>query len=75
MKIRTLEGLHLTATMKRHIAQMIRNGMTHAATKALRYQITDRAENIVRVTVNKRDVDAFGRMFWRRGEYTVEVQA
>lgn len=72
-RITMLDGLHLTATNKRHIGQMIAQGLTTAGTKALRYRITDRADDIVKLVVSTRDSDAFGRKFWRRGEYTVQI--
>ena len=72
-KIKMLDGLHLTATNKRHISQMIAEGLTSAGTKALQYKITGRSDDIVRLTLSTRDSDAFGRKFWRRGEYTVQI--
>lgn len=72
-QIKMLDGLHLTATNKRHIAQMIAEGLTSAGTKAIQYRITDRADDIVRLTVATRETDAFGKKFWRRGQYTVQA--
>lgn len=75
MMVRMIEGLHLTATNKRHIAEMVAQGMTQGGTKTLRYEITDREGDRLRLTIAKRETDTLGRPIWRRGAYLVEVQA
>jgi hypothetical protein len=74
MKLTMIEGLHLTATNKSHIAQMLGKDMRTAGTKALRYEITDRDGDMVKLIVAKREVSEItGKKFWRTGRYTVRV--
>lgn len=73
MQVKMIEGLHLTATNKRHIAEMFSRGMKEAGTKTLGYVITNIEGEIVRLTLVKREKDDFGRFVTRRGNYVVEV--
>lgn len=73
MQVKMIEGLHLTATNKRHIAEMVARGMMEAGTKTLGYVITNIEGAIVRLTVIKRETDSMGRKIARRGHYVVEV--
>ena len=73
MNVKMIEGLHLTATNKRHIAEMIARGMMEAGTKALGYIITNIDGAIVRLTIIQRETDSQGRKIARRGHYVVEV--
>jgi len=73
MQVKMIEGLHLTATNKRHIAEMMARGMMEAGTKRLGYVITNIEGNTVRLTVINRDKDDWGRPVTRRGHYVVEV--
>lgn len=75
MTVKMIEGLHLTATNKRHIAEMVARGMMEAGTKSLGYIITNIEGAIVRLTVIKREMDDMGRKVSRRGHYVVEVTA
>lgn len=42
-------------------------------TKTLRYEITEREGDRLRLTIAKRETDTLGRPIWRRGAYLVEV--
>jgi hypothetical protein len=74
MQIKMIEGLHLTATNKRHIADMITRGMMDASTKTISYIITNIEGTIARLTIIKRETDMRGRTVARRGHYVVEFK-
>lgn len=73
MQVKMIEGLHLTATNKRHIADMVSQGMTEASTKTISYIITNIEGALVRLTIIKRELNINGRPVSRRGNYLVEV--
>jgi len=72
MQIKMLEGLHLTATNKRHIVHMLKTGMMEAGNKTFNYVITNIDGNIVRLTVAKRETNDWGRPVTRKGHYLVK---
>ena len=73
MKIKKLEGLHLTATNKKHIVQLLEKGWDEGGTKTIWYEILERNDNIVKLTVSKKEKSDYGRVFWRTGTYVIEV--
>lgn len=75
MQVKMIEGLNVTATNKRHIADMVSRGMMEAGTKTISYIITNIEGAIVRLTVIKRETNDYGRTVSRRGNYVVEVLA
>jgi hypothetical protein len=75
MTIAMIEGLHLTATNKRHIAEMIARGMDDAGSKRIAYKITGREGDVVSLTIASKDADDWGRPVWRKGRYVVKVSA
>jgi hypothetical protein len=75
MKVKMIEGLHLTATNKRHIAEMLAKGMMEAGNKTFGYVMTNIEGNIARLTVIKRETDDQGRRISRKGAYVVEFSA
>ena len=72
MNIRMIEGLHLTATNKAHIAQMISEGLMVAGNKTFRYEVTSIEGNRAALTMTKRELDSQGRKIARKGAYVVE---
>jgi hypothetical protein len=75
VKVAMLSGLHLTATQKRHIGQLVEQKLTEGGTKALGYKITAQRGDVYDMIVSKRDSNDRGQTFWRRGNYTVRVTA
>jgi len=75
MQIKMIEGLHLTATNKRHIAEMLTRGMMEGGTKAIGYVFSNIEGNIARLTIIKNEVNDYGRKVTRRGHYVVEFTA
>jgi hypothetical protein len=73
MNVKMIEGLHLTATNKRHIAHMVKEGMMEAGNKTFSYVITNIEGDLVRLTVAKKERNDSGRVVWRKGHYLVEV--
>lgn len=75
MQIKMIEGLHLTATNKRHIAEMLTKGMMEAGNKTFGYIMTNVEGNVARLTIIKRETDSQGRRIARKGHYVVEFAA
>lgn len=75
MGIRLIQGLHLTATNKRHIQELLDAGHEAGGTKTLHYRFTGREGNRVSLVMSKKESDSRGRMFWRSGSYVVDVTA
>jgi hypothetical protein len=73
MKIKKLEGLHLTATNKKHIVQLLERGWKEGGTKTIWYEVLERDGNVVKLTVSKKDKNDYGRVFWRNGTYVIQV--
>ena len=75
MNITMTEGLHLTATNKRHIAQMLAKGMTEGGTKTLQYIFTNIEDGFARLTIIKSETNDQGRKVSRRGNYAITFKA
>lgn len=63
MQIRLIEGRHLTATNRRHIAAILGKGWLSGATKALAYDLEPVAGDGARYrfTIRKQERDDWGR--------------
>lgn len=75
MQVKMIEGLHLTATNKRHIGSMIERGMMEAGNNTFSYVITNLEGNVARMTITKRETNDQGRRVSRKGHYVVEFAA
>ena len=73
--IRHIEGLHLTATNRRHIAQMIAAGMTRGQSGMMQYRLEPMPDNPARwrYAIAKRDRDDRGRPVVRNTRGVVEL--
>ena len=74
MALRLIEGLHLTATQKRHLAEIIGNGWTRGQSNRIAYTI-ERIEgegNRYRYHWIKPDRDDWNRPVIREGRGIVE---
>lgn len=62
--IKLVDGLHLTATNKRHIAQMISANMTRGQSGRLAYALEPIAESAgqYRYCITQRERDDYGRL-------------
>jgi stage III sporulation protein SpoIIIAA len=74
ISIKMIEGLHLTATNKKHIAHMIANDMKDASNASFDYTITSIENDIVKLTMTKRELDDRGRKVSRRGNYVIKFK-
>lgn len=73
--IRLIEGLHLTATNKRHLGQMIAAGMARGMSGPLSYSIEpDGRPNHWRYTIAKRERDDWNRPQIRRRSGILECK-
>lgn len=63
MKIKLIEGLHLTATNRRHMAQMIAAGMARGVSSFLSYALEPLPEKPGqwRYTITRKERDDWGR--------------
>lgn len=61
--IRLIEGLHLTATNRRHLSQMLAQGLASGATKGLAYTLAPVPDypGRWRYSIAKRERDDWGR--------------
>ena len=75
MQITMTEGLHLTATNKRHIAEMLTKGITEGGTKTLYYTFTNIEADIARLTITKKESNDWGKVVYRKGHYAVKFKA
>lgn len=75
--IRLIEGLHLTATNRRHIAQMLAQGLARGATKALAYTLEPLPDcpNRWRYTIAKQERDDWGRPQVRHSRGIIDAAA
>lgn len=73
--IRHVEGLHLTATNRRHIGQMIGTGMAQGVSGPLSYSLApiDGKPGFWRYSIAKRERDDWGRSQVRRSSGIVEL--
>jgi hypothetical protein len=69
MGIRLIEGLHLTATNKRHLAEIIGKGWTFGQSKRIAYTVTPIEGHEGRFAYHwrKPETDDFGRRVVREG--------
>lgn len=74
MQVKKIEGLHLTATNKKHIIQLIQNGWKSGGTKRIQYEILDQDGDIYTLKVYTKDSNDYGKQFWRVGNYVVQVK-
>lgn len=74
MQITMTEGVHLTATNKRHIAEMLTRGLMEGGTKTLYYTFTNIEGNTARLTITKKESNDWGKVVHRRGEYAIEFR-
>ena len=75
MNITMTEGLHLTATNKRHIAEMLTKGITEGGTKAIHYIFTNIENEFARLTIIKHETNDQGRKVSCRGNYAITFRA
>ena len=75
MQIKLIEGVHLTATNKRHIAEMLTRGMMQGGTKRIGYKFSSAEGNVAKFTLIQNERDDWGRPVTRRGNYVVEFTA
>ncbi len=66
--IRHIEGLHLTATNRAHMAAILANGWTRGTSCALTYQLEscEGAPNEYAYTISKKERDDWGRPIVRQ---------
>lgn len=74
--IRLVEGLHLTATNRRHLGQMIAAGMTQGVSGQLAYHLAPDPEcpDRWRYSIAKRERDDRGRAVVRRSRGVIEAR-
>ena len=75
MQIKLIEGYHLTATNKRHIAEMLTKGIMEGGTKAIYYVFSNIEGNIARLTFFKNETNDYGRKVTRKSHCVVEFTA
>jgi hypothetical protein len=73
VKIKMISGLHLTATNKKHIVDLLNKGWKEGGTKKLWYEILERDGKLVTLMVSTKDSNDWGKVFWRKGKYVIEV--
>lgn len=66
-RISLLEGLHLTATNRRHLSQILANGWTRGESGRLSYQLEpiDPAQGLYRYSIGQMERDDWGRPQYR----------
>lgn len=76
MQVKLIQGLHVTATQKRHIAEIIANGWNKGSTKSMSYYIEKIADedNMYAVEIHKADRNDYGKKFNRVLRVKVEVK-
>jgi len=74
MSIRLIEGLHLTATNKRHLAEIIEAGWTEGHSNRINYTVAPIEERpgCYRYSWSKRETSDFGRQQTREGSGIIE---
>ena len=77
MAIRLIEGLHLTATNKRHMAQIIAQGWTKGQSGRISYELTaiEGEPNRYRYCFAKRETLDNGRSHVRESRGVIEYRA
>lgn len=76
MQVKLIQGLHVTATQKRHIAEIIANGWNKGSTKSMSYYIEKIADedNMYAVEIHKADRNDYGKKFNSVLRVKVEVK-
>ena len=74
ISISLLEGYHLTATDKRHIAAIVERGWREGVTRQRRYTITERTGDIVRLVIERSERDMHGRPTTRRSKVVIRIR-
>lgn len=72
--ISLIEGTHLTATDKRHIAEIIRRGWSKGATRQRQYSISEREGDTARVTIERYERDDYGRPQTRTSKMKIRIK-
>lgn len=74
MSIRLIEGLHLTATQKRYLAEIIARGWTEGHSGRFRYSLApiEGAPSRFRYHWRKNERDDWGRCVTREGRGIIE---
>ena len=73
MQVKMIEGRHLTATNKRHIAAMVAQGMENGKTAKSRYTVTKENDNF-RVIIAEVETSTTGRKFIREWKFLISVK-
>lgn len=73
--IRLIEGLHLTATNRRHMAQILAQGWTHGTSGRIAYQLEPLPDTPgrYRYSIRKRESGDFGRPIVRQCRGIIEA--
>lgn len=76
MTVRLIEGLHLTATNKRHLAEIIGKGWTEGHSGRIAYSVApiEGEPHRFRYHWRKRERDDFGRPVTREGRGIIECR-
>ncbi|WP_376711210.1 hypothetical protein [Pseudochrobactrum lubricantis] len=74
ISISLIEGYHITATDKRHMAEIIRRGWSKGASKYRHYSITERNDDTARVVIESNERTSSGRMEIRRSTVTIRIR-
>ena len=72
--VHLVAGLHITATDKRNILALVDKGWQRGSTRRKSYQITERRENTLRLTIEGRESNDLGRPQTRHQRVTVEIR-
>ena len=75
MIISMITGTHLTATNKRHIGELLSQGITQGGTKRLHYKFTSIEGDVAAVTISHIDINDYGKKFVRTQDATVRFAA
>lgn len=68
-----IEGLHITATDKRHILAIVEKGWSSGHTKQRSYEIETNEDGSLQVVIERRERDDYGRMQIRTSRIKVMV--
>lgn len=76
MQIRLIEGLHLTATQKRHLAEIIGKGWSSGHSGRISYTVSpvEGAPNRYRYHWTKKERDDWNRPITREGRGLIECR-
>ncbi len=74
ISISLVEGTHLTATDKRHIAEIIRRGWTKGATRRRQYSISEREGDTARLIIEWNERDDYGRLQTRTSKMKIRIK-